>query len=241
VRAAAALLAGLAVAVALGGPATAGHRLGLLRPVGPSVRRPLSPQVACLLAGVGLTALLGVPFGLGVGVAVAAGGPPALGRLEPAAVRQEREQLVAALPLALDLLAACLSGGASLPAAAAAVSRAVPPVLGRRFASVTDALAVGSPPAEAWLGLAGPRPDDPLTAAARVLARAAEGGMPVSAAVGRLAAEARAVARSAGAQAARRVGVTVVAPLGLCFLPAFVLLGIVPVVIGLAAPLLATF
>jgi hypothetical protein len=49
------------------------------------------------------------------------------------------------------------------------------------------------------------------------------------------------MSRAAGAEAARRVGVLVVAPLGLAFLPAFVLLGIVPVVIGLAAPLLATF
>jgi hypothetical protein len=40
-------------------------------------------------------------------------------------------------------------------------------------------------------------------------------------------------------QAARRVGVLVVAPLGLCFLPAFVLLGVVPVVLGLTGPLLA--
>ena len=44
----------------------------------------------------------------------------------------------------------------------------------------------------------------------------------------------------AAEQAARRVGVLAVAPLGLCFLPAFVLLGVVPVVIGLAGPLLAT-
>lgn len=83
--------------------------------------------------------------------------------------------------------------------------------------------------------------DDPLAPAARALGRAAEGGAPVAAAVARLAADARARSRAQGELAARRVGVLVVAPLGLCFLPAFVLLGVVPVVAGLVGPLLATF
>ena len=77
--------------------------------------------------------------------------------------------------------------------------------------------------------------------AARALARACDGGAPVATAVSRLAAEVRAEGRSAAEQAARRVGVLAVAPLGLCFLPAFVLLGVVPVVLGLAGPLLAGF
>ena len=67
-----------------------------------------------------------------------------------------------------------------------------------------------------------------------------DGGAPVAAAVSRLAAEVRAEGRGAAEQAARRVGVLAVAPLGLSFLPAFVLLGVVPVVVGLAGPLLAT-
>ena len=37
---------------------------------------------------------------------------------------------------------------------------------------------------------------------------------------------------------AERAGVLVTGPLGLCFLPAFLALGIVPVVVGLAGPLL---
>jgi pilus assembly protein TadC len=35
--------------------------------------------------------------------------------------------------------------------------------------------------------------------------------------------------------AVRRAGVWVLAPLGLCFLPAFVCLGVVPLVLGIAA------
>ena len=58
-------------------------------------------------------------------------------------------------------------------------------------------------------------------------------------AVVRLAEQAREGARVRGQQAAERAGVLAVGPLGLCFLPAFVLLGVVPVVAGLVGPLLA--
>lgn len=235
-------LAAASMAVALTRPRVGATRLTGLRPrTARPARAGLSGRAASALAGLGVLALVGLPAGLVLGAVVALGGPLALARLEPASARREREQLVADLPLVLDLLAACLSGGASLAGAAAAVSAAIGGPCGARLSAVTDALAVGTPAAEAWLALTGGRSDDPLASAARVLGRAAEGGAPVSAAVARLVAEARAGSRAAAAQAARRVGVLVVAPLGLCFLPAFVLLGIIPVVIGLATPLLATF
>lgn len=200
---------------------------------------------ACLLAGLGVAALVAGPLGIALGLAVAAAGPGLLGRLEPRHSRHQREQLSADLPLLLELLAACLAGGAALPSAARAVAGAVPGPAGARLDDVCSALAVGIAPAQAWGRLAGDtatgRNEDPLAAAARALGRAAEGGAPVAAAVSRLAAESRADARGRGEQAARRVGVLVVAPLGLCFLPAFVLLGVVPTVAGLAGPLLASF
>jgi pilus assembly protein TadC len=201
----------------------------------------MSATVACAVAGGAVVGLIGMPMGAVVGLAVAVAGPRALGRLEPAAVRRDRESLITELPLLLDLLAACLAGGASLSRAASAVASALPGPCGRRFAAVVDTLAVGTPPGEAWLALAGGSVDDPLAPTARLLARAGEGGTPVAAAVTRLAADARAASRAAGSQAARRAGVLVVATLGLCFLPAFVLIGIVPVIAGLAAPLFSGF
>jgi pilus assembly protein TadC len=237
----AAVLAAAAVGLAAGRRPDAAERLARLRPRAPARRAVLPPTTACLLAGVGMVALLGLPLGLALGAAGTVAGPAVLARLEPASVRRERQQLVRELPLALDLLAACLAGGASLVGAAAAVGAALPGPCGHRLLGVCDALAVGCPPGEAWLALAAAAGDDPLSAPARMLARAADGGTPVAAAVARLAAEARAEALASEAQAARRVGVLVVAPLGLCFLPAFVLLGIVPVVAGLAGPLFQTF
>jgi pilus assembly protein TadC len=199
------------------------------------------PTLACGLAGAAAALVLAPPLGVLVGVLLAGGGPRLLGRLEPQAVRDERTLLLQELPLVLDLLASCLAGGAALAEAASAVAAAVPGPAGRRLGAVSAALSVGSPPADAWRALAGAAPEDPLGPAARALARAADGGAPVASAVSRLAAEARADARARGEQAARRVGVLAVAPLGLCFLPAFVLLGVVPVVAGLAGPLLAGF
>jgi pilus assembly protein TadC len=237
----AAVLAGLAVLVAVPGPVARTRRLTALQPSAPVVRGRVGAPAACVLAGAGVAAAFGWPAGVLPGLAVAVAGPRLLSRLEPAAARREREQLTRELPLVLDLLAACLSGGSSLPAAAAAVAEALPGPSARRLVAVADALAVGTPPAEAWSALADGRSDDPLAGAARTLGRAADAGTPLSGAMARSAAEARAAERAAGAVAARRVGVIVVAPLGLCFLPAFVLIGIVPVVVGLAGPLLRTF
>ena len=215
-----------------------------LRAVPARPRRPPTRAV-CLVAGVGVAVLVTGRWGILLGLGVALAGPPLLGRLESREQRAVREQLAADLPLLLELLSACLAGGAALSQAADAVAIAVPGPAGRRLAAVASALAVGMPPAHAWRLLAGPTSatpeQDPLAPAARVLARAADGGAPVASAVSRLAAEARADARLRGEQAARRAGVLAVAPLGLCFLPAFVLLGVVPVVAGMVGPMLTSF
>jgi hypothetical protein len=50
-----------------------------------------------------------------------------------------------------------------------------------------------------------------------------------------MAADARAAQRSALEASVRRAGVWVLAPLGACFLPAFVCLGVAPLVLGIAA------
>ncbi|MDT7547794.1 MAG: hypothetical protein QOE84_188 [Actinomycetota bacterium] len=235
-----AVLAASAVAAAVSRPAVGADRLAALRPAAPARGR-LGAPAACVVAGLGCAVLIGWPVGAVAGVAIVLAGPVLLRRLEPASVRRDRQRLVSDLPLTLDLVAACLMGGASLPAAAGAVAAALRGPCGQRLASVAEALTAGTPPADAWLRLGGGDPDDPLASAARVLSRAADGGAPVAAVVGRLAAEARADARAAGLQAASRVGVLVVAPLGLCFLPAFVLIGVVPVVVALARPLFASF
>ena len=199
------------------------------------------PPAACALLGVALAVLLGDALGIGLGLAVVLGGPRLLDRLEPRAERQARVRFATDLPGALDLLAACLAGGAALPAAVGGVADAVPGPCGQRLGRVAAALAVGAAPADAWAELAVGDADGLAASAARALARAAEGGAPVAATVARLADDARAERRSLGEQAAARAGVQAVGPLALCFLPAFVLVGVVPVIAGLVGPLLAGF
>ncbi|MGE5763678.1 MAG: type II secretion system F family protein [Mycobacterium leprae] len=75
----------------------------------------------------------------------------------------------------------------------------------------------------------------PLAGLGRVLARVADTGAPLAAALGEAAREQRERATLTAEERARSAGVYAVAPLGLCFLPAFVLVGAVPVVAGLLA------
>ncbi|WP_151477760.1 type II secretion system F family protein [Streptomyces albicerus] len=139
------------------------------------------------------------------------------------------------LPLAADLLAACIAAGASPVVAAQAVGEALDGPVGERLARGAAEVRLGGEPAEAWRGLAALPGARTL---ARLLERAGESGVPAAAPVARLAAEARAEWGRTATARARRAGVLVTAPVGLCFLPAFIAIGVLPVVIGLAGGVL---
>jgi pilus assembly protein TadC len=64
------------------------------------------------------------------------------------------------------------------------------------------------------------------------IVRSAESGAAMARALERLADDLRGSRAIAVEAAAARVGVLIVLPLGLCFLPAFVLAGIVPVIVA---------
>jgi pilus assembly protein TadC len=112
----------------------------------------------------------------------------------------------------------------------AGVSAAVPPPLAPHLARVAALHRLGAEPRRAWA-------DAPaeLAVLGRVLVRAGESGATAAPALRALAADGRAAARTAAEAAVRRAGVWVLAPLGLCFLPAFVCLGVAPMVLGIAA------
>lgn len=139
------------------------------------------------------------------------------------------------LPLAADLLAACITAGASPVVAAQAVGEALGGPVGGRLARGAAEARLGGEPAEAWRSLAALPGAEAL---ARLLERADESGVPAASPVARLAAEARAEWGRSATERARRAAVMVTAPVGLCFLPAFIAVGVLPVVIGLADGLL---
>lgn len=234
------VLAG-AVALVLTGR-SAGPRRRLTRlapgpaPPRPAARRPAGPQTrrraVAGLAGLAVGLFVGGPVGLGAGLLVTALLPPALAQLpteDPVAVAMAAE-----LPLALDLMAAGLSAGAPVVAALAGAAEVVPCPLGRALAEVGAQLRLGADAGRAW-SAAGDFPAlAPLVAA---MTRASSSGAAPAAALGRLAVEQRTRFRREQEAAVRRLEVFVVVPLGVCFLPAFVLVGVVPVVAGLATGL----
>lgn len=77
------------------------------------------------------------------------------------------------------------------------------------------------------------RPDAGLEVLADAVRMAAAAGLPPAALVRRAAAEERRRSATARQRAIRRLEVLLVLPVGLCLLPAFVLLGIVPVIVDL--------
>ncbi|GAA3134178.1 type II secretion system F family protein [Streptomyces rectiviolaceus] len=139
------------------------------------------------------------------------------------------------LPLAADLLAACVAAGAEPVVAAQAVGDALKGPVGERLAQGAAEVRLGGEPADAWRRL-GAIPG--AGALARLLERAGESGAPAADPVARLAADCRAERGRTATAAARRAGVLMTAPVGLFFLPAFIAVGVLPVVIGLAGGLL---
>ncbi|MFI6870681.1 type II secretion system F family protein [Nocardia sp. NPDC050406] len=143
-----------------------------------------------------------------------------------------------AVAAALDLFAACLRSGLPTSAAADAVAPSAPEPLAAVLHRAADLLALGADPADAWEQAGADVSDEAVVALTRLARRSARSGASLALAVGELAQQRRGETEDAAAARAERAGVLISGPLGLCFLPAFLCLGIVPVVIGLAGHVL---
>ena len=192
-------------------------------------------RIACVCLGVITALVVGGFIGVGVGLALALLGPRLLMRMESRTQRQRRETLERQAPAAADLLAACLAAGATAVDAARAVTHALGDPIATPLGRLTGALDLGADPESAWAGLAS---EPSLRPIARAAARSTETGAPLAALLASVADDQRDEARARAEATARAAGVRSVAPLAACFLPAFLLLGIVPVVASLALPLL---
>jgi tight adherence protein B len=117
--------------------------------------------------------------------------------------------------LALDLLAIAVSGGASIPRAVDAVRAA------REHCGIEDA--------------------GDAAVIDEVLSLSRRAGIPARALLRSEAAEARRAARSDGERRAATLSVTLMLPLGLCILPAFMLLGVAPLLIAIITSTVAGF
>ncbi|MEV6607252.1 type II secretion system F family protein [Kutzneria sp. NPDC051319] len=222
----------------LPGPMTARVRLAMVfGPPGPATRR--GPRVPAewlpVLTGIAGGALAGVVFGWVPALVVSAAaflwcrravrrGPPPPDPLRLAAT--------------WDLLAACLRAGLPVPTAIRAVAADAPPGCAEVLLRTAELLALGSDPVQAWA----PALAEPATEAlARGARRSARSGTALAEMADGLAQRIRAESADTAEARAQRAAVLITGPLGLCFLPAFLCLGIAPVVLGLAGQLLISW
>lgn len=123
----------------------------------------------------------------------------------------------------LDLVRATLMSGHDVVTAIDAVGHALPPAQGARFVRAARALRLGAPWETAW------KEPCQVTAA---LSPAWSDGVDPEPLLRHAAISIRENRQARAREAAARLGVRLVLPLGLCLLPAFVLLGLVPLLLS---------
>lgn len=189
---------------------------------------PLLPLAAALLV------LFAWPSAWPLAVLVAAVG---LGRQRWVARRAPGTDLVQ-LPIHLELIGHCLRAGVSVDTAVASVQQAMGDrATDRLLAALSQAaglLAIGADPQRAWQPVAA---EPELAGLAAAALRSAHGGAGLAEAFGEQAALVRAAYVQRRGMRGAKAAVAVTAPLGVCFLPAFICLGLAPVVIGLVSSL----
>jgi pilus assembly protein TadC len=190
---------------------------------------------AAALIGVAVAVLVGGWLGLVLGLTAAAAAHRYFQRLEPAAVRRERLRAENDLPFAADLLAAALHAGLPTEHAVFLVADAIGGPVGHRLDQVARAGELGLSIDRTWSAfsdLAGGR------RLAKAVARSAHSGAALVGSLQRIADDLRSARTTVADAAGRRAAVLLMLPLGLCFLPAFVFAGIVPVIVAVLGDVL---
>ncbi len=165
-------------------------------------------------------------------------GPPGSGRAPGPASRPAAGPLpgITDAPLMLDLIGAMLGAGASVEQALGVLAESCSVPVGRKLLGVKGALELGAQWSAAWD--AGPAPRGAVDRGSIEELRTALGfavatGAPSAAIVHARAAQLRRRQNRSLERRAAALGVRLVVPLGVCALPAFACLGIVPVVLAL--------
>jgi Flp pilus assembly protein TadB len=192
--------------------------------------------LAAVSGGTTVLLLVGGPLGVALAPPVGLAAWVGVRRMETPAARRRREGLEAGLPHVVDLLSACLRAGHAPGTAVGAVRDALGPgPMRTELGAAVARLRLGADPVDVWRGL-GDHPQ--LGRLGRTVARALDSGASVSDAMARLAEDLRRDRRAQVEARARAVGVRSAVPLGVCMLPAFVLVGVVPLVAGSLSALL---
>lgn len=137
----------------------------------------------------------------------------------------------------LDVLAACLRSGMAVSTAAAQVAESAPASIAVLLQRAADLLALGADPATAWGSPVEPVGEH-IQAFMRMARRSSCSGVALAQGIEGHAAQLRGEAADGASARAQRASVLIAGPLGLCYLPAFLCLGVVPVIAGLAGEVL---
>ena len=205
----------------------------------PNVVIPISATTPAflLVVGIGAGALLGWSFGGLFGLIVGAGAGFYVVRMlrkrENAPSHTEAAAISRDTPVFIDLLAATLASGATMRSSLAAAAHAMhnSPIQ-IRLAPVLAAIELGADPRDAWSTLIR---EPVLGQLATSVMRSYDTGAGLESVLVGIASDMRREHRSRVEVAARTAGVKAVIPLAVCFLPAFFVLGVVPIVASLAA------
>lgn len=206
---------------------------GLLAPVegapGSFVRVACAVIAGCVVMPVAGITLL--PLYVSVGVATL-GVFVGLGRWTPAELRGRDRVVRAELPAVCTLLAVCLEAGLPLRNAVGALADAAQEPMAGLLRRLHTSVQLGVSERDAWHELGDAQPA--FAVLARELGHAAGSGMTLAPVLRHHAREAQRAAHGTAQARARKAGVSSVVPLMVCFLPAFILIGVVPIVGGVA-------
>ena len=135
----------------------------------------------------------------------------------------------------IELFVACVRAGLSVQQATSAVSIVADEPTATYWKQVNSLLALGVEPERAWVHM---QQLPGLQELARLVCMSEHSGAAIASGCQRLVDTLRADATSNAIAKAERAGVFISVPLAMCFLPAFIVLGLVPVVISLGSQLL---
>ncbi|MGK2309970.1 type II secretion system F family protein [Cutibacterium sp. V947] len=194
---------------------------------GPEVR-----VVAGLVTGCAVMAAVPWSVSVAVAVAVLAGAVVwwGSGQLESSAHRREEQRRAAQLPETLMMLSSAMEAGLPLRSAVRTVAESVEGPCAEDLNRLASSLAAGVPDSTAWSTLASvPVWRDP----AQDVSRAVDSGEGISELLSAHAAQLQTAAAEQAEKKARKAGVDAIGPLVCCHLPAFLLVGVVPIIAGM--------
>jgi tight adherence protein C len=148
-----------------------------------------------------------------------------------AAQRARHRALVVALPDTIDLAIVAARAGLTVPMIVAELAQRAPPPVGPACAAARASAAAGLRLSDALGGLPG-SVGEPVRPLVMAFANAERDGGPLLPALLAAASDARRTRAHGAEMAARRLSVRLLFPLVVCILPAFVVLGLVPLLVA---------